>query len=458
MTLHRRTFLSIPVATASLALATGARASRGPLDPVLLVHGNGGSAAFWMGFVWRMEANGYPAELIHALDFAAPIARSSGLDVDDESAIPGRSSTADQLAELTAAIDRTFASAGSQRVVLIGHSRAGNAIRSYLWRAGAVKVSRVVLAATTTNGLIATDRFVNNEFNGQGAFMRTLNARTIDVPPGVPTLSLRSDSNDLWFQPDGRFIGLPGRPTGIGYDAPDVRGATNVVLPGADHKQVALGDAAFDAIHRFMLGAPPAVVGVPTTSTAVLDGIVTAFRDGAPSNLPVAGARVEVFEASPETGERAGTAVHAQTTGSDGRWGPYSARPDRQLEFLVRIAGLPATSIVCPPFPRGSSLVRLSPAIPSPEERAGEGLIVIRRPRGLSGAGRDVVRANGAPARPRAESVYRFLLDTDEPVPGIAAHAVPVGRGAVRIQVNAETVTVRARPLDEAVVVAEFHG
>ena len=157
-------------------------------------------------------------------------------------------------------------------------------------------------------------------------------------------------------------------------------------------------------------------------------------------------------------GEGAVTVVHAKTTGSDGRWGPYSARPDRQLEFLVRIAGLPATSIVCPPFPRGSSLVRLSPAIPSPEERAGEGLIVIRRPRGLSGAGRDVVRANGAPARPRAESVYRFLLDTDEPVPGIAAHAVPVGRGAVRIQVNAETVTVRARPLDEAVVVAEFHG
>jgi hypothetical protein len=342
--------------------------------------------------------------------------------------------------------------------VLIGHSRAGNAIRNYLWNGGAASVEKVVLAATTTNGLLATDQLPRNEFNRNGVFLRTLNARATDVPPGVPTLSLRSDANDLWFQPDGRFIGLPGRPTGIGHDAPDVRGATNVVLAGADHKQAALGDAAFDAVYRFLAGAAPAVTGVPPEPRPVLDGIVTAFRDGAPSNLPVPGAQVEVFELSPETGERLGPAVHVRTTGADGRWGPYAARPGVALEFVLRVTGLPVTSIVRPPFPRGSSLVRLTPAVPSPDERAGEGLVVVRRPRGLSGAGRDLILANGAPGRPRAENVYRFLLDPAEPVPGIAAHGVGIGAGTVTVQANAERLVLRARPLRDAVVVAEFHG
>jgi hypothetical protein len=238
----------------------------------------------------------------------------------------------------------------------------------------------------------------------------------------------------------------------------DVRGATSVVLPGADHQQAALGDAAFDAVHRFLTGAAPAVTGVPPEPRPVLDGTVTAFRDGAPSNRPVPGAQVEVFELSPETGERLGPAVHARTTGADGRWGPFVARRDVALEFVLRVAGLPVTCIVRPPFPRGSSLVRLTPAVPSPDERTGEGLLILRRPRGLSGAGRDVVLANGAPGRPRAEKVCRFLLDPAEPVPGIAAHGVGIGAGTVTVQANAERLLLRARPLRDAVVVAEFHG
>ncbi len=32
-------------------------------------------------------------------------------------------------------------------------------------------------------------------------------------------MAIRSDSNDKYSQPDGRFVGAPGKPTGVSYDA-----------------------------------------------------------------------------------------------------------------------------------------------------------------------------------------------------------------------------------------------
>ena len=39
--------------------------------------------------------------------------------------------------------------------------------------------------------------------------------------------------------PEGRFVGQPGMATNVTFDAPALRGATNVVLPRADHREVA---------------------------------------------------------------------------------------------------------------------------------------------------------------------------------------------------------------------------
>jgi len=42
-----------------------------------------------------------------------------------------------------------------------------------------------------------------------------LNEGESEVTPGTAFLTLRSDGNDKYAQPDGRFIGRPGAPTGV---------------------------------------------------------------------------------------------------------------------------------------------------------------------------------------------------------------------------------------------------
>jgi hypothetical protein len=60
----------------------------------------------------------------------------------------------------------------------------------------------------------------DSEFNGASAFMRQLNAGPNEVVAGVKFYTLRSDYFDKYAQPDGRFLGLPGVPTGVSYDGP----------------------------------------------------------------------------------------------------------------------------------------------------------------------------------------------------------------------------------------------
>ena len=71
---------------------------------------------------------------------------------------------------------------------------------------------------------------LGNEFNGRGPFLRGLNDGDSEVTPGTAFLTLRSDGIDKFAQPDGRFVGKPGTPTGITSEGPALKGATNLVL------------------------------------------------------------------------------------------------------------------------------------------------------------------------------------------------------------------------------------
>jgi triacylglycerol lipase len=44
--------------------------------PIVFVHGNGDTAALWITTMWRFESNGYPHELLHAVDLHYPTART----------------------------------------------------------------------------------------------------------------------------------------------------------------------------------------------------------------------------------------------------------------------------------------------------------------------------------------------------------------------------------------------
>src|SRR5690606_9849825 len=198
--------------------------------PVVFVHGNGDSSALWQTTLWRFESNGWPPERLHAVDMPYPRARD-----DDSVPQPGRSSTDDQLKHLSAEVDRVLARTGARKVVLVGNSRGGFAIRNYVQNGeGAQTVRRAILGRTPNHGIWASDYMPGSEFNGKGPFLTALNApkgtREYEIAAGPSWLTLRSDNNDKYAQPDGRWIGRPGMATHVGYDGPALRGATNVVL------------------------------------------------------------------------------------------------------------------------------------------------------------------------------------------------------------------------------------
>jgi pimeloyl-ACP methyl ester carboxylesterase len=390
MRLHRRTVLG------ALALPPflprPARAEETALTPILFVHGNGDHAALWMTTLWRFESNGWPRERLHALDFTDPLARD-----DDAVPQPMRSSSEANWWEMAAEIAALRARTGASSVALVGNSRGGYPIRNHVQlHGGGAEVSHAVLCGTPNNGIFDWEAPAGREFNARSALLRRLNAGESQVVPGTAFLTLRSDTNDLYAQPDGRYVGRPGVPTGVGYDSPALRGATNLVLPGVDHRETAYSARAFREIFRFIAGREPERLSVVPEERPVLDGRVTGTPGGVPTNRPLAGAIVAVFRVFAETGERMGEAIYQRTTGEDGRWGPVTVAPDWSLEIVVAAPGHPITHFYRSPFPRSSDVVHLRPAPPpSAADRQAGALVRFTRPRGYFGIPRDVVLLDG---------------------------------------------------------------
>lgn len=437
---------------ALLVLAACEHLPAGPWNPapsrpaIVFVHGNGDTAALWHTTMWRFESNGWDRSLLHAIDFPYPLARS----VDAKSQ-PGRSSSTEQREQLAAFVASVKKVTGRDKVVLVGNSRGGNAIRNYLKNGGgAAHVSHAILGGATNHGVFDWPQTIGSEFNAKGALLSQLNAGPEETVPGVKFLTIRSDSNDKYAQPDGRFVGAPGRATGVGYDAPALKGAENVVIAGLDHREVAFHEKAFAEMHRFLTGRDAQRLLISREDAPLLEGRVTGTPNGVPTNLPLAGARVEIYEVSPQSGERLGAAVHAKTTAADGQWGPFRARPDAYYEFVVAASGHPVTHVYRSPFPRSSSVIHLRPANFAKGEPEAGAVVAMTRPRGYFGHGRDT-----------------FLLDgkvppgINEGVPGASLAKLLLPAGAIRavpVRFNGESFAVRSWPAkDGRIVIAEFH-
>src|SRR5262245_20437309 len=140
---------------------------------VAFVHGNGDSSALWINNIWRFEANGYKRNQLFAIDFAYPSARR-----EDAKPEPFRSSAEEQMKELAAFVAQVRKATGRRRVALVGSSRGGNAIRSYLKNGGGAQyVSHAVLCGTPNKGVVNSDTLlVGSEFNGAYTFLKDLNA------------------------------------------------------------------------------------------------------------------------------------------------------------------------------------------------------------------------------------------------------------------------------------------
>lgn len=429
----RRTLL---IGAAVLAASCAQLPAGAPPPPIVFVHGNGDSAALWHTTLWRFESNGWPRDRLHAIDMPYPQSR----DADDRPQ-PGRSSSTEHRDFLAAEVQRVRAATGARQVVLVGNSRGGNAIRSFIMNGGADQVSHAVLGGTPNHGVWAVlGRQPTSEFNGAGPFLTALNNQGgpgIETTPGSRWMTIRSDHNDKFAQPDGVWIGAKGTPTHVGFDSPELKGALNVVLSGADHREVSYGPQAFAATYRFITGREPATMAVVPEARVVLDGTVSGLgvdndpaRGGTVNNLPLVGALVEVFATDAATGERIGPARWRKTVGPDGRWGPFAADAAACYEFVVSAPGYAVTHVYRSPFVRSSALVHLRAARAVSATDAAGSVVVFRRPRGYFGWPRD-----------------RLSLDGQSPPPGVAAGVAGVAESRI---------TLAALP--QRAVVAEFNG
>jgi triacylglycerol lipase len=381
--------------------------------PIVFVHGNGDSAAVWQTTIWRFESNGWPRDRLHAIELAYPLSRD-----DDTKPQPGRTSAAEHMAFLKSEVDKVLKSTGARQVALVGSSRGGNAIRNYIQNGGGeLTVSHAVLGGTPNHGVWAvpiSGLADTSEYAGHGPFLMALNkpknAAGDEVTGPVKWMSIRSENNDKFAQPDGLWIGKRGVATGVTFASPDLKGATNVVIPRIDHRETAMSPAAFDAMYRFIAGRAPATTSVTPEQQVSLSGNVTGLgvssTDPASGNfqnqMPLPGARLDIYAIDGNTGERRGAAAYTKTIGADGRWGPFTAQPDARYEFVITAPGYATTHIYRSPFPRSSSVVNMRPARIADADKNAPAIVTLSRPRGYLDPARDKMAFDGQSPPPGA--------------------------------------------------------
>jgi pimeloyl-ACP methyl ester carboxylesterase len=394
--------------------------------PIVFVHGNGDSAALWQTTLWRFESNGWSHHLLHTLDVAYPLAR----DADDKPQA-GRSSTKEHMQALRAKVEAVLQETGSKRVILIGNSRGAYAIRNYICNGGGSQwVSHAILGGGPNHGVQAIPGLNDaNEFSGAGPFLKQLNApknaNGDEVCGPTQWMTIRSDNNDKFAQPDGLWLGMKGRPTFVGFEGPELKGALNVVIPKIDHRETSFSPAAFAASFQFITGKAPEH-NILAQEHIELNGKVfglgvdplKADSGNFVNNLPLRGAKLKVYAIDTQTGQRQGHAVHAVTVQEDGHWGPFKANSHTAYEFELTMEGYATTHIYRSPFARSSNIIHMRPERLAAADRTTQAMVIWTRPRGYFAASRD-----------------RMLLNGKTDIPGVIK-GVSAGNSSAKIRID----------------------
>ncbi|MBK9337587.1 MAG: alpha/beta fold hydrolase [Lewinellaceae bacterium] len=251
--------------------------------PVVFVHGFLASGDTWAGFAHGFQAVGYCPDRLVAFDWNT------------------LNQQANHAAALDAVIDAVRTRTGAAQVDLIGHSAGGGLGYTYLSdSARATKVARYV-------------------------HIGSMNQKQPAGPTGtVPTLNLWSDGDRV----------VPGK---------EIPGATNIMLPGLDHYQIATSAESIITTFLFFLNDAP-IPQVPewTPSEQVRIGGRALFFG---ENKPAAHAAVELYYLDPGTGRRSsGTAVATVTADEQGYWAMPEVRTNVPVELVV-LAGADARPV-----------------------------------------------------------------------------------------------------------------
>lgn len=455
MNTTRRLFLGL-TASALLLAACATQPSPDKALPIVFVHGNGDTAALWQTTFWRFESNGWPRERLHAIDLPYPAARD-----DDTKEQAGRTSTTEHMSYLKSEVEKVLKATGARKVVLVGNSRGGNAIRNYIeteYKRGgseAVKVSHAILGGTPNHGVWAIKGYnEKNEFSGTGPFLMGLNAARNaagdEVTPGVKWMTIRSDNNDKFAQADGVWIGAKGTATHVTFAGPELKGANNVIIPGIDHRETAFSPAAFEATYRFITGHSPTVNRIWNEASIVLNGKLSGLglqpndpkSGNYANNLPLQGAELTVYAVDPGTAARLGAAAHSKKVGADGQWGPFTAQAGVPYEFVIAAPGYATTHIYRSAFPRSSDIVNMTAARLADADKGAASVVTFTRPRGYFDAQRDKLRFDGQTPPPGVPPAGA----------GVSSSKIKVNESGLRVikaEFNGEHLAGRTWPASE---------
>lgn len=336
--------------------------------PVVMVHGFLASGDTYANQAMRFYSNDYPEDYVFAYDWNTIGGGNDPLLLD-------------------AFIDEVLEKTGKTQVNLAGHSAGGGLSYSYLEAPErAEKVAHYVHI-------------------GSGA-----QSAPAGPDEDVPTLNIWS-TEDLIVESD------------------NIPGATNVMIPGKDHFEIATCAEAFEAMFKFFHDeTAPQTLEIVSESSIELKGKVVTLGE----NEAREGATVNIYEVDPLTGFRKNTSPnHSVTAQSDGSWGPVSVSKGANYEFetITNIAGDRTIFYYREGFERSNPLVYLR-TLPSggfvsllfngiPETETQSALTIFASNQGIS-AGRDDLFINGHELStptfcdPENNTIALFMYDGNE--------------------------------------------
>jgi hypothetical protein len=173
------------------------------------------------------------------------------------------------------------------------------------------------------------------------------------------------------------------------------------VLAGLDHRELAFHPAAFAEMYKFVTGNAPHTLEVATAPRPVVSGLVTGFSAKAPTNLPLAGARLRIYAIDSHAETSKAILVYEVTTGMDGKWGPFTASSTQEYAFDLEYQGRNVRYYKAPLL-RSTQRMNLRflpvPAASSPDSAGQQkqtAKLLIMRPEGYLTRDRDPVQIDG---------------------------------------------------------------
>lgn len=272
--------------------------------PIIMVHGFFGSANQYQTQAMRFKQNGYPNEILVAVEYdTLPFLLQDG---------DGMQAVLDEVfAEIDGHIE-SFQSQGHEQVNLMGHSLGTTVSRQYL--------------ASSPERAASVARYVN--IDGSGGE---------EAPADVPTLA-------IW---DFR-------------DRGPMQNAENITFDNQGHVEVATSREAFIEMFRFLRDGDeppmPEIIAWRNGTPVELSGRAIEF----PLNTAITDGTVEIYRINGATGQRTSQQpVFSQVPDENGHWGPFAARAGAHYEFVIARDGVVDQHSFSEPPVRDNHMIRL---------------------------------------------------------------------------------------------------